>query len=331
MPMRAMEAMGKSPCSVVGWQAAAANENEGLDETLRPRHVYWPRRTNAMFILARDRALIALSGADRTGFLQGIVSNDVGKVSAGRAIYAAFLTPQGKYLHDIFIAAEGERLLIDCEAARRADLLRRLSLYKLRAKVTLADENALAVGLHFGPDALAGLGLAPEAGLARAEREGVVFVDPRLPALGARAILPQDGAPAETGSAADYDRLRLSLGVPDGSRDLPVEKAILLENGFDELHAIDWDKGCYMGQELTARTRYRGLVRKRLLPVAIEGEAPAPGTPLLLAGKEVGEMRSAAGDLGLALVRLEALDQGPLAAASARLTPRKPDWMRIQE
>ena len=284
-----------------------------------------------MFILARDRALIALAGADRTSFLQGIVSNDVEKAREDRAIYAAFLTPQGKYLHDIFIAAQGDRLLIDCESSRRPDLLRRLSLYKLRAKVTLAEENGLAVGLYFGADALAGLGLPAEAGQSRAESGGVVFVDPRLAALGARAILPPEKMPAESGSPADYDRLRLSLGVPDGSRDLPVEKAILLENGFDELNVIDWDKGCYMGQELTARTRYRGLVRKRLLPVAIEGGAPAPGTALLQNDKEMGEMRSAAGDLGLALVRLEALDKGPLTAGGATLTPRKPDWVKFQE
>jgi folate-binding protein YgfZ len=284
-----------------------------------------------MFILARDRALISLAGADRISFLQGIVSNDVTKTTAERAVYAAFLTPQGKYLHDIFIANLGERLLIDCEAARRADLLRRLGLYKLRAKVTLAEENGLAIGLHFGAGALDALGLPAEAGRSRAEDGGIIFVDPRLAALGARAILPPERTPAESGSAADYDRLRLTLGVPDGSRDLPVEKAILLENGFDELNAIDWQKGCYMGQELTARTRYRGLVRKRLLPVAIEGAAPAPGTALLQNDKEMGEMRSAAGDLGLALIRLEALDQGPLTAAGAKLTPSKPEWVRIQE
>ena len=126
---------------------------------------------------------------------------------------------------------------------------------------------------------LPALACPPRRGGAAAESGGVVFVDPRLAALGARAILPPDKMPAENGSAADYDRLRLSLGVPDGSRDLPVEKAILLENGFDELNAIDWDKGCYMGQELTARTRYRGLVRKRLLPVAIEGARRRPARP----------------------------------------------------
>jgi folate-binding protein YgfZ len=282
-----------------------------------------------MFLLARDRALITVSGADRIAFLQGLVSNDVAKASAGRALYAAFLTAQGKYLHDIFIAAIGERLLIECEAARRPDLLRRLSLYKLRSQVSLSEENGLSVGLCFGEGALSALGLPATSGQARAEQSGVVFVDPRLAALGARAYLPAAGLQPETAATADYDRLRISLGVPDGSRDLPVEKAILLENGFDELNAIDWDKGCYMGQELTARTRYRGLVRKRLMPVAIEGPAPAFGAPLLLGEKEAGEMRSANGKLGLALIRLEALGQGALTSGTARLTPVKPSWAKF--
>jgi hypothetical protein len=282
-----------------------------------------------MFLIARDRALISLSGEDRQVFLQGLVSNDVAKVTPARAIYAAFLTAQGKYLHDIFIAADGDRLLIECEAARRADLWRRLSLYKLRSKVALAEENNLSVGLWFGDGALGELHLSAKAGEGRAERGGAIFVDPRLAALGARGYLPAPSLPSETGSREDYDHLRISLGVPDGSRDLPVEKAILLENGFDELNAIDWDKGCYMGQELTARTRYRGLVRKRLMPVAIEGPAPEFGSALLLGDKEAGEMRSASGDIGLALVRLEALGQGALTSGAARLTPSKPDWAKF--
>ncbi len=284
-----------------------------------------------MFLIARNRALISLTGEDRVAFLQGLVSNDVAKVAPARAIYAAFLTPQGKYLHDIFIAAAagGERLLIECEAARRADLMRRLSLYKLRSRVALAEENDLGVGLWFGAQMPGALGLHANAGGARPEQGGVIFVDPRLPALGVRAYLPPAAMPAEDGSAEEYDRLRMSLGVPDGSRDLPVEKAILLENGFDELNAIDWDKGCYMGQELTARTRYRGLVRKRLMPVAIEGPAPDFGAPLLLGDKEAGEMRSANGNVGLALVRLEALGQGALTSGAARLTPAKPDWAKF--
>ena len=130
----------------------------------------------------------------------------------------------------------------------------------------------------------------------------------------------------------DYERLRISWGAPDGSRDLEVGKSALLESGFDELHGIDWDKGCYMGQELTARTRYRGLVKKRLVPVQIDGPVPAPGTQILADGKDVGVMRSGVmrsgvAGLGLALLRLEHLESpGTLTAGAARLTPKKPDW-----
>jgi tRNA-modifying protein YgfZ len=130
---------------------------------------------------------------------------------------------------------------------------------------------------------------------------------------------------------ADYDRLRLRLGVPDGSRDLIPEKSILLEAGFDELNGIDWNKGCYIGQELTARTRYRGLVRRRLMPVAIDGPMPAPGAIVTLDGREVGEMRSGHAGHGLALLRTEAaLDSARLSAGEAVVIPQRPGWMRLQ-
>jgi hypothetical protein len=291
----------------------------------------------ASYLIPEQRGAIVVAGDDRQAFLQGLVSNDVRRVAADRAIYAALLTPQGRYLHDFFIAAIGDAFYLDCEAERRDDLRRRLSLYRLRSKVTLADAmDTFAVALVFGADALERLALAAEPGRAAPLDGGCAYVDPRLPELGARAILPREGAVEALqrrglapGSAEDYERLRLSLGVPDGSRDLPVEKAILLENGFDELNGIDWEKGCYLGQELTARTRYRGLVRKRLLPVAVDGPLPAPGTPVLAGDKEAGEMRSGADGFGLALLRLEHLDVGPLSAGNSRITPRRPAWMKL--
>ena len=291
----------------------------------------------AFQLIAEQRGLVAIGGDDRTAFLQGLVSNDVSRVSTDRAVYAALLTPQGRYLHDFFIAAIGDTLYLDCEAARREDLRRRLSIYRLRSKVTLADATAdFVVALLYGADLADRLGLGDEPGAAKPWESGVVYVDARLPQLGARAILPRAHAGVilaqaglVPGNATDYDRLRLSLGVPDGSRDLPVEKAILLENGFDELHGIDWQKGCYMGQELTARTKYRGLVRMRLLPVAIEGPAPPAGTPVMAGDKEAGEMRSAAGDRGLAMLRLDCLDGAELRAGEARLTPQRPAWARF--
>jgi folate-binding protein YgfZ len=288
------------------------------------------------FVELDQRGVLVVAGADRVAFLQGLVSNDVGKLSPERAIYAALLTAQGKYLHDFFLAARGEIILVEGEAARLSDLQRRLSLYKLRAKVTVAaDAEGSKVYAAFGTGALAALGLPEDAGAARPFAGGIAFVDPRLPALGARLILAAGEGAAALGAAglepaefAAYDRLRLAQGVPDGSRDLVVEKAILLEAGFEELNGVDWQKGCYVGQELTARTKYRGLIKKRLLPVRIDGPAPAPGTIIRRGVEEAGEMRSARDGIGLALLRLEAID-AVLEAEGARLTPVKPDWARF--
>jgi len=299
-----------------------------------------------IYVTLPSRGILAIDGPDRATFLQGLVSNDVTQAGPSRAIYSAFLTAQGKYLHDFFIAETGERLLLDCEAERLPDLQRRLKMYKLRSKIALEDVSAqFSVTALFGPGALEALGLPAEPGAAApfgaSLGGGIVFVDPRLERLGARAILPRGTeaevlepagfAPAE---AAAYERLRLEAGVPDGSRDMVVEKAILLENNLDELHAISWQKGCYMGQELTARTRYRGLVRKRLFPVIVEGALPEPGTPVMLNGKEAGEMRSGSGDRALALLRLEEVARAeaegiPLVVGEARLVPVKPDWFNF--
>jgi len=282
-----------------------------------------------------DRGVLEVTGADRREFLQGLVSNDVAKATPDRALYAALLTAQGKYLHDFFIVALGDALYLDGEAARLADLKRRLGLYKLRAKVSLAEaSDRYAVAAAFGDGALDALGLPPERGAAVPFADGVGYVDPRLVELGARLLLPRGAGATPLTSrgfgmtdAAGYDRLRLSLGVPDGSRDLAVEKAILLESGFDELNGIDWQKGCYVGQELTARTKYRALIKKRLMPVTVHGPLPPPGTPVMSGDQEAGEMRSGRDGVGLALLRLEATSDGkPLIAAGAKLTPRKPAW-----
>lgn len=294
---------------------------------MSPACLLWPER----------RGLIRVAGADARPFLQGIVSNDVGKVTPARAIYAALLTPQGKYLHDFFIAELDGALYLDCEADRQEDLRRRLARFKLRSKVDLAPGgDGLAVALVYGPGALAALGLAAERGAARPVAGGLAYTDPRTAAIGARAILPKASAAAlaalgvSPGTDEDYDRLRIECGLPDGSRDLEVEKAILLENGFDELAGVDWDKGCYMGQELTARTHYRALIKKRLIPVRIEGPPPPPGSPISNGAAEVGVMRSSRAGAGLALLRLEALKDGAeLRAGEARLVPAPPAWLKL--
>jgi folate-binding protein YgfZ len=291
--------------------------------------------TMRSFVALPERGLLVVAGEERVGFLQGLVSNDVAKVGEARAIHAALLTAQGRYLHDFFIAAAGEMLVLDCEAARLPDLQRRLGLFRLRAKVTIAPDTAdRAVFAAFGEGAAAGLGLPDEAGAAIPFAGGTAFVDPRLAALGVRLVAPREAAAKALRDAgfapaafADWDRLRLLLGVPDGSRDLPVEKAILLESGFDELNGVDWKKGCYIGQELTARTKYRGLVKKRLMPVAIEGAIPALGTIIRMGDAEAGELRSGRDGIALALLRLDAVASGQaLEADGAPVKPLKPGW-----
>jgi hypothetical protein len=274
---------------------------------------------NASFTLLPDRGILAVSGDDRAGFLQGLVSNDTVRLASGGAIYAALLTAQGKYLHDFIMVEQDGAIRLDAEAARIADLKRRLSMYRLRAKVAIEELPDLAVAAVFGGD-------LPD----------IAFPDPRLPELGGRVILPRvtlrstlNGLGLIEAEFAEYDRLRLGLGIPDGSRDLVVDKSILLEAGFDELHGVDWQKGCYIGQELTARTKYRGLIKKRLFPVRIDGAAPEPGTILTLDGKEAGEMRSSLGDIGLALVRLENA-AAPLAAGDTTVRATAPAWMQVE-
>jgi tRNA-modifying protein YgfZ len=292
---------------------------------------------NASFVLLPDRGVLAVSGPDRRPFLQGLVSNDVDKIGPTAAQYAALLTAQGKYLYDFIIIEVGESLWVDAEVLRLSELKKRLSLYRLRAKVELDEKAELGVAAVLGKGAAAAFDLPDSLGAARTFGGGVVFVDPRLVSLRVRAILPRETARTiliDAGlveeNAEVYDRLRLSLGIPDGSRDLVLEKSILLESGFDELHGVDWEKGCYIGQELTARTKYRGLIKKRLMPVQIDGPAPFPGTIITADGREVGEMRSSRNGLGLALLRLEpVIAKKTLISGQALIRPIKPSWMNF--
>jgi folate-binding protein YgfZ len=284
------------------------------------------------FSLVPHRSVIAVGGPDRVEFLQGLISNDTTKVAADRAIWAALLTPQGRFLNDMFVAADGAAdagaLLLETERERAAALAKKLGFFKLRSKVTVEDRGtAMEVAVVFGPDAAEVLPI-----------DGTVaFVDPRLAALGVRVLAPAGQAAAlleargfTAAPLEDYEVLRLRLGVPDGSRDLMFEKALLLESGFDELNGVDWQKGCYMGQELTARTKYRGLVKKRLFPVRVEGALPASGAAIHLDGQEVGELRSGTGDRAIALLRIDAArGTAELTAEGARIVPEIPGWMRL--
>jgi folate-binding protein YgfZ len=274
------------------------------------------------YIAMPGRAVISISGADSKPFLQGLVTNDVDFVAPDRAIYAALLTPQGKFLHDFFIAELDGRLLLDCAAARLADLLKRLTMYRLRSKVEIRDES----GSWQVWALLPGGGTAGAAG---ARRGGIVFTDPRHAALGHRAILPADTKMSDSGLAPgafeEYETLRIGLGIPAADIDLLAEKSLPLEYGFDELHGVSFEKGCYVGQEVTARMKHRDLVKKRLFPVDTDG-AVSPGTPVMAGAVEAGEIRSALDGRATALLRLDLAERDDLAADGVPVRAHKPDW-----
>ncbi len=291
------------------------------------------------FTVLDERGVLALQGPDTRRFLQDLITNDVERVQPDQGVYGALLTPQGKYLFDFFVLQDEDRLLLETERARLGDLVKRLLMYRLRAKVEIEDvSESLAVAALLGRDIASKLDLADRPGACRRLDQGLVMIDPRLSALGARALLPPDlmhacldqlgFTPVEP---AAYDQRRIRFGVPDGSRDLVVEKSTLLENGFEELHGIDFQKGCFVGQELTARMKYRGLVRKRLMPVSFSGPRPEPGTIVRCGAREAGEVRSSTDGHGLALLRLERVAEAketatPLLADGTPVVPDKPDW-----
>jgi folate-binding protein YgfZ len=292
-----------------------------------------------------ERGLIGLGGADVRNFLQNLVSNDIRKLSPFRSLYALLLTPQGKFLHDFFISELPDEetqtaIVLECERGRVDDLIRRLTLYRLRSAVVLNDlSDTYAVHTIFGDGAASGFRLAPEAGCARVIDGSLAFVDPRIADAGVRAIL-RSGSTAllqnfSLATADEYDSHRLALGLPDGSRDLEIERTFPLEAGLDYLGAIDYGKGCYVGQELTSRTHYRGTIRKRLFPVRIEGATPGPGAEIHLGGRKVGTMRSARGGRGIAMLRFEqvvaAKKSGePFTSGDARVYPEIQDSMLVQ-
>ena len=256
-----------------------------------------------------DRAVLEIAGDDRITFLQGLVSNDVTQAASGHAIWAALLTPQGKYVADFFILADGDRLLLDVERAQRDTLAKLLTRYRLRAKVTITP-----------------LDLAVAAAWPHPTAATLQFRDPRLPEAGWRVL----GVIAATTDAAAYDRHRLALGLPDGTRDLEPDKSTLLESGFDELNGIAWTKGCYMGQELTARTKYRGLLKRRLVAVDVAGPLPIPGTPITRGDIEIGTIRSGREGRALATLRLDAIRADHLICADAILTPAPSPWLHLE-
>ena len=304
--------------------------------------------TNVYHSILPMRGLLWVNGTDGPALLQGLITNDVNRLSDECSIYAALLSPQGKYLHDFFVMnhPDGEGILLDCEAKRLPDLLQRLTKYRLRARVNFEDiSNNFIVAALYGERALTRLSLKAQEGFTKSfgtsSGKGLIYVDPRLATMGARAVLPNVSPSkaleakgfSET-SPSTYDGWRLAYGLPDGSRDILIEKSLPLECGFHELHGIDYDKGCYIGQEITARTHYRAKIRKRLVPVVIEGPLPPQGTKILNdSNNSVGLLCSGKESRALALLQVDQLHKNRshdrLRAGDAQLTVDLPNWLHL--
>ncbi len=241
-----------------------------------------------------DRSLLAITGEDREDFLQGLVSNDLSGLKSG-LVYAALLTPQGKYLADFFLVPQSDAILIDVHQSLAEGLARRLTLYRLRARVQIAPSP-----LHVSQ----GTGPAPQG----------AFADPRHPALGWRLYSADPGAAPVT----DWTALRVAHAIPETGIELIPDDSYILEMGFERLHGVDFRKGCYVGQEVTARMKHKTELRKGLARVAVSGTA-APGTPILADGKEAGTLLSRAGDQALAYLRFDRAT-GPMTADAATVT-----------
>lgn len=233
------------------------------------------------------RAVVSVTGPDTDMFLQGLISNDIAKSGPDRLLYAFLLSPQGKYLFDFFIRTVEGGVELDV-AQEDAEALRlKLTQYKLRSKVAIGlREDAAVLSLSSG---------VPASG---------ALPDPRTPDLGLRATLPRIDARliAATAQAADYDRMRISLGVPD-HHDFVKELSFLLECNGEELYGVDFRKGCYVGQELTARMKHRGTARRRILRVT--GQGLSRGVAVLDGAHEIGEVLSVQDGKGLAMIRLD--------------------------
>jgi hypothetical protein len=282
--------------------------------------------------LLPDRGVVKVAGDDARHFLNGLLTNDTGKIAPGSACYAALLTPQGKIIVD-FIAAEAEPedgggFFLDCPRALSGTIVEKLKFYKLRAKVAFEDLS----------ESLGVMAVWDGAGLSD---QGLSYADPRLAALGTRTILPPQlvaEAATELGAtptdAEDYDALRIALGVPRGGMDFSYGGTFPHEADMDQLAGVDFDKGCYVGQEVVSRVEHRSNARSRVLPIAYDEFSPSPGIPVMAGDKQVGTLGSTAKGRGLALLRLDrvvdALASGtPFDAGGIVLRVKKPDWAKF--
>ncbi|MCI0600344.1 MAG: folate-binding protein [Beijerinckiaceae bacterium] len=261
--------------------------------------------------LLQDRGVIELTGADVTGFLQRLVTNSVLDIPEGEARYSALLSPQGKLLFDFFVVpltgGQDAGYLFDCLRGQACDLIKRLSLHKLRAKVTIADKSG-----EFGVAAILG-------GEAGSLPEGVAYRDTRAPGMGLRMIASRASLASikDTGEAV-YEAHRIAHGVPKGGVDFSYGDIFIHDANLDLMKGVDFKKGCYVGQEVVARVEFRKSARKRIVKVHFEGEAPPRGTQIVAGETVIGQVGSTFGAEGLAMMRLDRLEEARAAGQAIK-------------
>lgn len=254
--------------------------------------------------------MLRVEGEDAPRFLHGLLTADVDRLAEGAAVYAALLSPQGRILSDMFVFRQRGGFLIDCAVSQREALLKRLGLYRLRARVTIGADEGLRVGVSPVEPA-----------------EALRFADPRCAALGWRFLTSMEGPATE-----DYEAARIALGLADSDADLGSGEFFPHEANLDQLGGVSFTKGCYVGQEVVSRMEHRGTARSRILPVSLDGPATETGMPVRSGDKQVGTMLSSSGAMALALIRLDRLAEAdrPLLADTVTVTVLRPRWARFE-
>lgn len=256
---------------------------------------------SAQFALLADRGVVSVSGEDAGKLLQGLLTNDVDLLDRQAAMHAGLLSPQGKILFDFLVVKIAGGFLIDVARDKAAELVKRLAMYKLRAKVVIRDASPewQVYAVWNGEAAACGA----------SEAERLTYADPRLPALGSRMLVRVGtvvtAASAQPSTAAAYHAHRIALGVPEGGTDFMLGDAFPHEALFDQLGGVSFTKGCYVGQEIVSRMEHRGTARKRVVPVVADAALPVSGCEIKAGETVIGTLGSTAGDRGLALLRLD--------------------------
>tara|TARA_R110002096_G_scaffold432240_1_gene648696 strand:- start:118575 stop:119387 length:813 start_codon:yes stop_codon:yes gene_type:complete len=258
----------------------------------------------------KNRAIITLSGPERKKLLQGIITANIDQLKNGHGLYGALLSPQGKFLHDFFLYENDETIYLDCERDRLADLFRRLLMYRLRSNVEIIDQSE---------------NYSVVTSSEKIDDHDLSFSDPRHPEMGYRAIVKNH---TSTNDEKTYHARRIALGIPEGSNDFIVDKSTVLEGHFEQINGVDFEKGCYVGQEVTARMKYRGKIKKLMFPVTLSDTAPAFGSDIIdEKGNKIGDLRSHCDKYAIALFRIDKMKFGhDYDCCGIKVTPFKTDF-----